>query len=593
MINNIDNIILNFPSNKQLLTFVAIAVADKVIESQEKIKQVIIQVFESIRDFFAKFMELLLPSKKQDNDISTNQEKNNDAFEDVEEDDEFNGKQITVFTDFVNDIHALSKNETKLNELNKGTGIDISKPATFAFLSIHKLIIPCLLATSGMKEQSLLVNFSTTKLLQQSCEQNFGKHLNHDLLKQVHMPLSKRDSIDSTISFAMWSATGEALSTFTFHQIDVPIQVALSILSSFAQVEDLLLENSVIKQVSTKLHDIVDVTRTAIKKPIKNKIKTLISTYLLQSGSKKIDQKMTHFAGNLVFNSCNSSEPLLPLGIGSLVSVISRDFVSEKINKPLVRVSANGLNLVADKLADVVVNMGTSMVTAPVKGYFFNKALQAAYQSNPFLAVTGIILGDVNPDVKNLSLRVVAATILILTGSAFWPMLIVQAPPTVNYLLRLRTVYLKQQGFDNDPAIEMIQQKMPFLANIMGWSSKEQEQLKGISNEESEKNKEIVISQIDFGMSYMGIDIEEQKDKMENQVIIEDISSNSEVVMETKKPEEEKKLEKKNLLNNDFTEESNTNNEIEEEEPSLLGSLFGYFTSGNNDMPEIHMEINE
>lgn len=525
------NIINTLPQSNLLITGAISFLAEQAIESREKIQEAIVTAFEAIKAFFVRLKEFLLPSSN-----------------------EINGKTDQNFvSDFIDEVIDLSNDKEKLNDLNTNKTVSISSQATYAFMGMKYVIIPMLSI-----EGDILSNLYTQSLLQNSCQSTFNPYLDHTLLQ--NNPLSKRDTIDKTIGLVTLAGTGYLLSELTLHQIDTPIQLGLRFISTFSATEDFILENSLMKGISTTIHNVASSTREMVKKPLANQIKKYLTPYIKSMGPviheqvlnlsqetkkmmfidnmteqllkacpdlEKIKELMTQCISNEYeietiiemiknnesglrktinnaiakdpkiedftneyFNSMISELPELPTGVKTLLSVVGEDFVNEKIKKPLTLKAANGLNQVVDKCADLILDTGVSFVTSSAKGYFLNRALTAAYCSNPVWGVASLILeGGVNQDVTSLSLRVTGVAALVLTGSAFWPLLIIKGIPAMGYLLRLRSVYLKKQGFKEDPTLETIKNYVPFAAKFIDWAYPKQNQSTEVVNKIEENKK--------------------------------------------------------------------------------------------------------
>lgn len=346
-----------------------------------------------------------------------------------------------------------NEKENEIVTVPQSKQICIREESTYAFAAISHVGIPLLILKAG-NQQGLISNLYTISVVQKNCFSTFSPFIDQTFVNKNHLGVSKRDLIDQGLFLGAMHLSSKTLSMLTCHTIDVPIQVALGIISTFTPIEDAFLESNVIKQVSETTHEIAKSTKDIVKKPIKRLIKNLLIAQLK-------DKALTH-----VDSIGNNVEGLLPAidlpfssGINNFITSIGRTIVDKEITEKLGSAVATQIDVASDALAGMTVDISVKIGINSAKGYLLNKALTAAYSSNPVLTATSLIIeGGVEQDLKELSRRVLGVAAFVLTGSAFWPLVIINVPPAIEYVMSLRNHHIKKQGLKRDPAIEVIKQ---------------------------------------------------------------------------------------------------------------------------------------
>lgn len=459
-LNNLKSI--NFDT--KIISDPAHAIGRKLSDSALRIKDFAIQTFDAIYLFFSNVIASLLPIK---NNVVVNVEKDEPSLL---------GKLFERSLIVAENANNESINLKPLEEKSSDFMVD----ATYVYVPICNIGIPSLILTSGIN-QSLLGTLSTISMLQQSCFNAFKPCVDETFLKNNQLTLSERDMIDHGLFLGALHIGGSILSTITINKIDKPIHLALAIICTVSPIEERFFENSLVKQVSETVHEITFATREIIKKPIKKAFKNYLISQLKINVLPLVNEAGKNFINDDNDKKNLTKHSLLERTIASFGGAfLEYEIVEGKIGKLASEAIGNSMDCAIEKIAesvsDLTVDVGTSVLKYSAQGYLLNQALNAAYASNPLItSLSMIVEGGPRQDIYELSRRVLAVGVFVLTNSSFWPLLIINVPPTINYLMTIRNTHLKNQGFEKDPLAELIHETTePYLSglkNLIGWTT--------------------------------------------------------------------------------------------------------------------------
>jgi hypothetical protein len=262
-----------------------------------------------------------------------------------------------------------------------------------------------------------------------------------------------------------------------------PLYFTAALLGTLPPVQHAVMNSRLGKNVRCQV-------RSMAKKPLVFGIKWLIKSDRFKNfalsladdlgnrGGLLIQEKFSpefsaEFSPEFSSHQMNSPNQLNQLTVIEMVhkiatSPLGRALTDEHLVEPMADAISTVIDQAADGVAEMVVNKTVSMARQSFELYFVNKALiQTLINGHPLLAGLGLLAnGGSNQSLQELVLRVSGAAVMISTGSTFLPMVIIHAPPLIEYAARIRGRHLANQGILQDPAIEVIKNS---TATLFQW----------------------------------------------------------------------------------------------------------------------------
>jgi hypothetical protein len=341
--------------------------------------------------------------------------------------------------------------------VNTSPSLQISAPITAMMCVINHGIIPYQLA-QNYSNQSLVTTVRTAVFTQNLMISCCNNALDKETLKKYDL-IPEGDSLDHYLFQGTIILVSKGINLLTPGNTHQSLHFAIALLGTFPPLQNAAKRSYWGNQVSQKSHQLIDHSRQLAKKPLVFVFKKAIRSYLQHSGVSLVNKYSNTVKNEIKYLLPETSS--LSYLFGGRLESIAQEMVDHHISNPIIEKIPALIDKVADTLAGVAIDQAVLYTRRSFEVYFCNQALSLALKTHPVLAsMTLIAEGGIKQNLRELLLRVSGVGVMLLTGSTFWPMLIIHVPQMVDYTVTLRGNYLKKQGVIQDPIIEVIKKFM-------------------------------------------------------------------------------------------------------------------------------------
>lgn len=337
----------------------------------------------------------------------------------------------------------------------------ITAPTTALYLFLNYAYIPYNIMQnnipSSFLETAVAVNHIQPLLLM-SCDRG----LDLKFLKTQEL-LPAGDAIDQCIYQGFTILVASSLDMLSLGEAKKPIHFAVASIVNLPIVQNRFLSLEPVRDLNKKTHLFLDDVRERVKKPLARQFKQMLiensKKYLVPKIGPAVEyikksEEVEDFFG---FSDAGFSDfPDLSCLFNNAVGKFACTLVEEKLDEVMKPTINKALDKTANKAADFAIDQTIGLGKSVFKAYCLNKMLVAASTNVPVLGALSLVLdGGKKQTLRDLSLRVSGAAIFILTGSTFYPMLLINIPAAIDLFMGIQRRHTKTEGGLQEPAIEV------------------------------------------------------------------------------------------------------------------------------------------